>query len=109
MSKKDENKKDANENPRHFEPIETNFFRFSEVGQEVEGEIINIDTETSQDVILYSVKDDEGTVRKFHDSTMLKDLLAQVKLGDYIKVVYVGDEPMSEGKTLKVFKVSRSE
>lgn len=93
---------------RNFEELTSNFVKFEEIGQEIEGEIINIDSETSQDVTLYSIKDDDGVVRKFHDSTQLKDLLAQVKLGDYIKVIYVADNPMAQGKSLKVFKVLRS-
>ena len=91
---------------REYERLETNFVKFEEKGQEIEGEILFIDTTTSEDFAIYTVKDDDGTIRKFHDSTQLKDLLAQCKVGDYVKIAFIDVQELPNGE-LKIFTVDR--
>lgn len=105
MNKADDRQTDKKE--RTFEPVESNFVKFTEFDQSVEGEILSIDVESSPDFKLYTIKDDDGVVRKFHDSTQLSDLLRQVKVGDYIKVTYLNDEKFPNG-TLKIFSLDVS-
>ena len=92
---------------REYNEIETNFIRFEEIGQMLEGEILDIDTSISGDFAIYTVKDDNDIVRKFHDSTQLKDLLIQCKVGDYIQVTYIDTQKLPNGE-LKIFSVKRS-
>jgi acetoacetate decarboxylase len=91
---------------REYEELETNFVKFNELGQMVEGEILDVDT-TNDDFDIYTLKDDDGIIRQFHDSTQLKDLLLQCNKGDYIQVSYIDTKQMPNGE-LKVFSVKRS-
>lgn len=92
---------------REYEQVETNFIKFEEIGQAIEGEITDIDVSTSEDFSIYTVKDDNGVVRRFHDSKQLRNLLLQCNIGDYIKVAYVDTEHVPNGE-LKIFTVEKS-
>lgn len=91
---------------REYETLESNFVKITEIGQAIEGEILDVD-KTNDDFDIYTLRDDNGIVRQFHDSTQLKDLLAQCSIGEYIKVTFISTQQLPNGE-LKVFSVDRS-
>lgn len=99
--------KQKNITERNFTEVESNFVKFEEIGQKIEGEIIFIDDTVSEEFTIYHLKDDNGIVRKFHDSTQLRDLLAQCKLGDYIQIEFIDTEKLPKGE-LKIFKLLKA-
>ena len=90
-----------------YERIEANFVKFTEKGQQIEGKILDVDIETSKDFAIYTIQDDNGITRQFHDSKQLKDLLLQCNIGDYIIVTFVDTQNLPNGE-LKIFTVDRS-
>lgn len=92
---------------REYERVETTFKRFEKIGQSVEGELLDVDINTSEDFKIYTVKDDKGIVSQFHDSTQSKDLLNQCQIGDYIVLTFVSTQNLPNGE-LKIFTLDRS-
>lgn len=92
---------------RILKEVESNFVKFDEIGQSIEGEIVNINEEL-EEFDIYTIRDDDGILRKFHDSTQLRDLLksAEVSIGTYIRVTYIEDKKLPNG-TLKIFRLEK--
>lgn len=91
---------------RKYEELTTTFVKFTELGQMIEGEILDVD-KTNDEFDIYTIRDDNGETRQFHDSTQMKDLLAQCKIGDYIQVTFIDTQKLPNGE-LKIFSVKRS-
>ena len=91
----------------NWEEVESaNFVKFEEVGQEVEGELIEKGKSEQYKFGMYTVMDEDGNQNRFHGSQQLDDLMLTVNVGDYIKVVFVDKEKMPKGE-MKLFKVMR--
>lgn len=81
------------EEKREWQEIKnTNVFEFY-LGKVVEGVLVSRDelkTEFKDQSILYSLEIMPGEVKSFFGTTMLNNLMKQVKIGDLVKVEYVG-------------------
>jgi len=89
-----------------YEEVESaNFVQFTDIGQEVEGELIEKGKSERYGFGMYTLRNDDEQVR-FHGSEQLDDLMLGVELGDSVKVKFVDKEKMPRGE-MKVFKVLR--
>lgn len=89
-----------------FEEVESaNFVQFTEIGQEIEGELIEKGKSERYGFGMYTLRNEDEQIR-FHGSEQLDDLMLGIELGDYVKVQYKDKEKMPRGE-MKVFKVLR--
>jgi len=92
-----------------WEDIESpDFKKFEEYGDKLEGELTDMDVSERYNVGLYTVRDVQGEEIRFHGSKQLDDLMRGTKVGDYIKVEYIDEQKMAEGRnSMKLFKVQK--
>jgi len=93
--------------PKEFERIESpNFIRFENIGDTVEGILINKDTSASYGFGLYTIKINKKEQKRFHGSAQLDDLLMGIEPLTYIKITYTSTQETPMG-TMKVFEVEK--
>jgi len=65
---------------------------------ELEGHLENVKSGVGvHNQTVYSIKSPDGTEYNVWDTTVLKRLLSEVKIGTYIKLVYLGKKKSSNG------------
>ena len=87
---------------------QSNFYRFDNIGDSLEGMLIHKQTGTEAnnqygfgEYILQTPKDGQ---KKFHGSKQLDELMTNINLQDYIKIIFVSTKSLPQG-TLKEFEV----
>lgn len=89
-------------------PIESkNFITFKNIGDSVEGLLMSKD-DSGDKMIFYTLKDFDGTIKKFHGTSQLDDLLDQLEIPVYVKITYTSTQEVGKG-TMKVFEVNLGE
>lgn len=81
-----------------------NFVAFKEIGDFVEGQLIERSKSDRYDFGLYALKQEDGTQIRFHGSAQLDDLMLAINIGDIIRVQYVDTQKQASG-VMKLFKV----
>lgn len=91
---------------RNFEKVEStsSFWKPDEIGQTIEGEVILVDTDDFGLVVKIKCDKDEITLPSHK---VLQNRLREVKVTDFIKVQYTGEElPKIKGQNpLKLYDV----
>lgn len=88
-----------------FEEVEdADFFRFENINDSIEGEVVDIGKSKTYGFGLYTVKKGDQMFR-FHGSAVLDGKMSGVALGDYIKVIFYDVEEQGAGKMMKLYKV----
>jgi hypothetical protein len=85
----------------------TNFIKWDTLGFIVEGVLLRVETETEFKSNKYTIDTNTGRV-VFFGTTILDNLLSNCVEGDYIKIIYTGEEKHSKPgyspiKTFDVF------
>lgn len=83
-----------------------NFFQFKEIGDKIEGILLQKATSSQYGFGLYILQTDENEQIRFHGSAQLDDLMMGVNVNDYIKVEFTDTQKMPKGE-MKLFKVMR--
>jgi len=103
-----ENKqKDLEGKDAEYEEIDDpEFFSFKDIGDSVEGKLVDIGTSEQYGFGLYTIEDENEDQTRFHGSAQLDSRMKQVNLGDWIKVEFMDLEKRPKGD-MKLFKVMR--
>ena len=90
-----------------WEEIESpNFFQFKEVGDVIEGTLIDKDKSDQYGFGLFTLDTKEGDQIRFHGSSQLDDLMLNIQMNDYIRVKFIDFEKRPKGE-MKLFSVKR--
>lgn len=93
--------------PKQMEKLESpNFIRFENIGDTIEGILVNVDTSASYGFGLYTIKINKKEQKRFHGSAQLDDLLMGIEPPTYIKITYTNTQETPMG-TMKVFEVEK--
>lgn len=97
------NEEDVNmANNNDWKKIERTGHRFEEVGSEVSGKLLRVEEgEYGENFIL----DINGTETTIFGKTALKSKMQAVKVGQDVKIVYVGEKKSSNGRLYMDFEV----
>jgi translation initiation factor IF-1 len=90
-----------------YEEIEdADFFKFENIGDSIEGNLIDIGTSEQYHFGLYTLEKDDGTTVRFHGAAQLDGKMKSIKLGDSVKVEFYDVEKRAKGN-MKLFRVMR--
>jgi len=90
--------------PSGYEKQEdANFIRFEEIGDSVQGKLMETELSNRYGFKLYSIKSGNDMLR-FHGSQQLDSLLMKAEIGDNIFVEYIDSTETPNG-TMKIFDV----
>lgn len=93
---------------RKYEEIEDpDFFKFNEIGDKIEGKLVDIGESEQYKFGLYTVETSDKDLIRFHGSSHLDSRLKQVSLGEYIQVEFIDIEKRPKGE-MKLFSVRRA-
>ena len=93
---------------RNWKPALPTAVSFSELGTWVEGELLGqteFQYRTGAVGCRYVLRDEDGNAYAFNATAVLRQQMAAVSVGDYIRVEYVGDFQTGNGMMAKDFKV----
>jgi len=89
-----------------WEDVETNFFQFQNVGDSIEGELIDKGSSDQYGFGLYTITDKEGEQVRFHGASHLDELMLGVKVGDMIHAEFVDVQKRPKGD-MKIFTLRK--
>jgi hypothetical protein len=93
--------------PKNWKKIESpNFFRFENVGDSIEG--LLIEKQVGDKMNFYKIRTFEGEEKKFHGSNMLDDLLSMFVPPCYLRITLTGSQDTANG-TMKLYEVEKGE
>lgn len=90
-----------------YEEIEdANFYRFENIGDKIEGMVVEIGHSKRYAFGLYTIMNKDGEKIRFHGTTHLDTLMSNIEEQDYIKIEYIDTQetPAGDMKLFKVFK-----
>lgn len=82
------------------------FFKFDNIGDKIEGKLIEKGTSGNYGFGLYTIKDFLGQPRRFHGTRQLDTLMSQVEVEDIIQVEYIDVSESPKGE-MKIFRVRK--
>lgn len=98
--------KDEMKQPKEWEVLESpNFFKFSAIGDTLEGLLMSRDVSSRYGFGLYTLKTFKGEQKRFHGSSQLDDLLLNVEIPAYVRIKFVDIQETPAGE-MKLFEVS---
>ena len=90
-----------------WEEIESpNFFQFKEVGDSLEGTLIDRGKSDQYGFGLYTLEKDDGDQIRFHGSSQLDDLMLNIHMNETIKIKFMDIEARPKGD-MHLFSVKR--
>lgn len=99
--------KENQANNDDWETIEdAEFFQFKEIGDAIEGMLIDSGESKRYGFGLYTVMTKDGEKQRFHGSAQLDGLMANIEFQDYIRVEFVDTKSTDSGQ-MKIFDVQR--
>ena len=93
---------------RKFKKIEPRFVRFENIGETVEGWVVNardFQFRSGNPGVKYTLRDDNGQLLEFNAPAILRERLFTVGQGEYIRVTYSGDIDTGKDSPAKNFTV----
>lgn len=98
-------KKTQMKEPKEWQEIDSpNFFKFEHINDMIEGILTNVDTSQRYGFGLYTLKTYTGENKRFHGSAQLDDLLMNIELPSYVKIMFIDTQETANGN-MKLFKV----
>jgi hypothetical protein len=98
---------DKKQTTRNFVGISGDFHTFSNVGDSIEGTLVE-----ARDIQIrgnearrYKLRQDGGTLISFHGSIEIDDKMREVQDGQYVRITLMGETPTSGGNNVKQFNV----
>ncbi len=92
---------------RKFADISGDFHTFSQVGDSVEGALVE-----TRDITIrgnaakrYKLRKDDDSLISFHGSIEIDDKMGEVQNGQYVRITLKGETPTSGGNSVKQFAV----
>lgn len=79
-------------NMGEWKKIEAQTFKFDKVGAEIEGELVGIEDSKTYGNKLFKIETEEG-VKAIFGTSVMESQMMNVKIGDYIKIVFTGTQP----------------
>jgi hypothetical protein len=90
-----------------LEKVESpNFFQFKEIGDTIEGVLLEKANSDQYGFGLYTIQTDKDERIRFHGSAQLDDLMSVVNLNDYVSIKFIDVQKMPKGN-MKLFEVLR--
>lgn len=83
-----------------------NFFQFKNIGDKIEGILIQKATSTQYGFGLYTLSTESDEQIRFHGSAQLDDLIMGVNVNDFIEITFIDTQKMAKGE-MKLFRVRR--
>lgn len=96
---------------RKFRTVEANFVKLNEIGDSVEGFLIEKSEQqfTESAVGRYKIECDDGSQTSFLGSTDMDDKLGLIEIGQYIRVTLAGTVKSRNGRDIRQFTVEVSD
>jgi len=101
IKKADDTKADQNE---YEEVKDANFFKFDNIGDKIEGMVIEIGISKRYNFGLYTVMIKDGEKKRFHGTTHMDTLMSTIEEQDYIILELIDTEETPAGD-MKIFKL----
>jgi len=106
-AKEKENEENIKASDDEYEDIEDpDFFTFENVGDTVEGELVDVGTSDQYGFGLYTLEKADGDQVRFHGSAVLDSRMKQANIGDYLVIEFSDLEKRPKGD-MKLFNVRR--
>jgi len=83
-----------------------NFFQFKNIGDILEGKLIERAKSSQYGFGLYTLEVKDGDQVRFHGSSQLDDLMLSINIGDICRVEFIDVEKRPKGE-MKLFSVKR--
>lgn len=93
-----------------YEDVEAgDFFKFEEVGDFIEGQLLHVSTikMSNGTVGSYKILTPDGAEMKFNGTVTLDEKLREVPVNTMVKITYIGDERTGSNRKLRQFRVQR--
>lgn len=96
---------------RKYREIDSEFVTLAEVGQEVEGTILERDSVTfrtggvTTEVGRYLLEREDGSKVRVLGATTLDDKLASIPDGEFVSITFLGEGKTTGGNKIKQFRV----
>ncbi len=95
--------------PKEYVEIESaNFIKFENINDTLEGILTSRDKSSRFGFGLYTLCKYNGEQVRFHGSSQLDDLLLNIEIPSYIKIIYIDNQATPNG-SMKLFKVFKGE
>ena len=96
---------------RKFRTIESpDFFKFENVGDSLEGTLVEKSQSDNYGIGLYTLRKDDGTTMRIHGSANLDSKMTGVQINDYVRITFSDSKAMERGKSpMKMFDVEVGE
>lgn len=96
---------------RKFKKVEApDFYKFANVGDKIEGTLVEKGRSENYGIGLYALKQDNGETMRIHGSADLDSKMTGVSVGQYVIIEWVDNKAMEKGKTpMKMFDVQVAE
>jgi hypothetical protein len=90
-----------------YEKLEDgSLFRFESIGDVFEGKFLSVGDSTKYPKMkIYEFEDADGEPIRILGSSVLDRLMARVKLGQHVKIVYADEKDTTKGNPMKLFDV----
>lgn len=86
-------------------PNGSNFFKFEKLGDTIEGLLMSKYVSSRYGFGMYTIKTFDGIQKRFHGSSQLDDLLLNIDIPSYVRVIFIDNQETPNG-TLKLFEVA---
>ena len=106
MTKQENLEGEKAEDAGYDEIEDPDFFKFEDIGDSVEGTLIDVGTSDQYGFGLYTIEKADETQIRFHGSSILDARMKQVNIGDYVRIKYMDVEKRPKGD-MKLFSVKR--
>lgn len=88
-----------------FKKIEPNVWKPEKEGDMIEGKLIKVEPSIQYSSQIYSLETKTNGHVIVFGTTILDDKMCYVKVGDVIRIVYMGNKPSAKGQPTKMFDV----
>lgn len=94
-----------------FKKFQANVWTYEKANDEIIGVLESIKPNTSfKDKLIYQLKKEDGSISTVFGTTVLDDKMVGIKVGDLIKIVYLGTKEGKKGQNAtKLFDVFKDE
>ncbi len=95
---------------KQYNDVEQEFFKFEKENDFVAGIYLSMQpNQGSNKEIVYNIEASDGKIQSFWGSTVLNQKMSLVRIGDDIKIIYLGKVKPDKGKEYHNYKIQKAE
>lgn len=93
---------------KEYEDVEQEFVKFEEENQSVAGKYLSMSQEVGENnANVYNIETEDG-IKSIWGTTVLDQKMSLLKIGDDIKIIYLGKVKPEKGKTYHDYKIQKA-